>query len=453
VLAAGFVAYFIYVIYLLDSDFTSLSPYFVSIFMGTAISCLLLHCFSAYDDECLFSKKHAVQRTVAAWAIAFATLLFIAFSLKISDYFSRVWAVSWFALAGCLLIAARVCLCEWIKRRAIEGVLVERSIVFGAGELGQQFADQIQAADDLFIKVLGYIDDRATRVPRSSKGLEVLGNLTTLLDLIRANQVDHVFIALPLDAQQRLKHLIAQIAQTPVRISLVSSPLGSDIPIHAMKYINKALTFQIFDQPLTGWSHMTKWFEDRLIGLLILVFTAPLMALIAIAIKLDSKGSVFYRQKRFGFNNKPIEVWKFRTMHSDRVHCNEAFQQVTKGDRRVTRVGCFLRRTSLDELPQFFNVLTGDMSIVGPRPHAIAHTYMGLQLEEIVERYASRHLVKPGITGWAQVNGWRGETNTIEKIQKRVEYDLYYIENWSFFFDIWIILKTIGLVFKDGNAY
>lgn len=451
ILVVGFVDYCIYVIYLTNAEFSS--PYFVGIFMGAATACLLFHYFGAYKEECLVSKMHAVQRILAAWAITFAILLFIAFALKISDYFSRVWAVTWFVIAGSLLITARICLSEWIQRRAVEGVLVERSIIFGAGELGQQFADQIRNFDDPFVKVIGFIDDRATRVPRSSKGFRTLGNSTTLLNLIRANMVDHVFIALPLDARHRVKQVIDQLAQMPVRVSLVSSPLGFDIPIHAIKYINKAPTFLVFDQPLTGWSNLGKWLEDRLIAITILIFIAPLMAAIAIAIKIDSEGPVFFRQKRYGFNNNPIEVWKFRTMYVGDPTGMSDFQQATKDDPRITPVGRFLRRSSLDELPQFFNVLLGNMSIVGPRPHAVAHTHKGLQFEEIIEHYAARHRVKPGITGWAQVNGWRGETDTIEKLKKRVEYDLYYIENWSIFFDIWIIFKTIILILKDRNAY
>jgi polysaccharide biosynthesis protein PslA len=451
ILSVGFLDQIIYVFYITNTDFSS--PYFAGICMGAAIACFLLNSFGAYEQEHLFSKRYAVQRIVAAWAITFAILLFIAFALKISDHFSRVWAVTWFLGGGSLLIISRLCLSEWIQRRALEGVLAERTIIFGAGEFGQKFAEQIRKFDDPFIKVMGFIDDRKTRVPSSSKGFQVLGDSTTLLHLIRANMVDHVFIALPLDARLRVNQVIEQLAQMPVRVSLVSSPLAFDIQLRTIKYINKAPTFLVFDQPLTGWSNLGKWLEDRLIAILILLFIAPLMAVIAIAIKLNSDGPVIFRQKRFGFNNNPIDVWKFRTMYVGEPGHLGRFQQATKGDPRVTPVGRFLRKSSLDELPQFFNVLLGNMSIVGPRPHALAHTHKGLQLEEIIEQYAARHRVKPGITGWAQVNGWRGETDTIEKLKKRVEYDLYYIENWSIFFDLWIIWRTIILIFKDRNAY
>jgi len=195
-----------------------------------------------------------------------------------------------------------------------------------------------------------------------------------------------------------------------------------------------------------------KLIEDQLIALTALAFLAPLMLLIATAIKLDSPGPVLFRQRRFGFNDRLIEVWKFRTMHSDCTDPN-AVLQTRRNDPRVTRLGRFLRKSSLDELPQLFNILKGEMSIVGPRPHAVATKADGRLFQDVVDRYAARHRVKPGITGWAQVNGWRGETDTIDKIQKRVEYDLYYIDNWSVWFDLYIILRTFVAIFRATSAY
>ena len=379
--------------------------------------------------------------------------MFIAFALKITDYFSRVWAVAWFCGAGGLLLVARISLSEWIQRRAKEGSLAERSVIFGAGEFGQRFASQIRELRDPYVKVLGFIDDRKTRVPESNNGLKLLGNSETLLHLIRANMVDQVFVALPWSARHRLTEVIEQLALTPVRISLVSESFGFDFPVRAIKYFNKAPTLVILERPLAGWSNLIKWLEDRVVSAGILLFVAPLLVLIAIAIKLDSKGPIFFKQKRYGFNNNQIEVWKFRTMYTADSAPNGPMRQATKDDPRVTRLGHILRKSSLDELPQFINVLLGDMSIVGPRPHAVTHTYEGQQFEEIIDSYAARHRVKPGITGWAQINGWRGETDTVEKIKKRVEFDLFYIENWSIWFDFYIICKTVFLIFRDDSAY
>jgi exopolysaccharide biosynthesis polyprenyl glycosylphosphotransferase len=208
----------------------------------------------------------------------------------------------------------------------------------------------------------------------------------------------------------------------------------------------------LFDRPISGWSQLTKTAEDRVLATLFLILLLPLFLVLPLVIKLTSPGPVLFKQKRYGFNNQLIEVWKFRTMyhHLEDAECDE---QTTKDDDRVTSVGRFLRRTSLDELPQLFNVLKGDMSLVGPRPHAAATKAGGRLFFDVVDRYAARHRVKPGITGWAQVNGWRGETRTVEEIEKRVECDIFYIDNWSIWLDIRIIAKTVVVVFRDAKAY
>jgi exopolysaccharide biosynthesis polyprenyl glycosylphosphotransferase len=208
----------------------------------------------------------------------------------------------------------------------------------------------------------------------------------------------------------------------------------------------------VFRKPLSDWRLVAKEIEDVTLGLLLLLFLAPLFAVVALAIKLDSPGPVFFRQRRYGLNNRLIGVYKFRTMHHH-LRDVRAERLITRNDPRVTRVGAFLRKTSLDELPQLFNVLRGEMSIVGPRPHALSAKAADRLYEEVVAEYAVRHRVKPGITGWAQVNGWRGETDTIEKIQKRVEHDLYYVENWSLALDIKILLLTVFALLKNENAY
>jgi exopolysaccharide biosynthesis polyprenyl glycosylphosphotransferase len=208
----------------------------------------------------------------------------------------------------------------------------------------------------------------------------------------------------------------------------------------------------VIDRPLRDWRCIAKNVEDRLVAAAALALITPLLLAIALLIKLDSAGPVLFRQKRYGFNNQLIEVWKFRTMYQDMTDAS-AQRLTQRNDPRITRVGAFLRRTSLDELPQFINVLRGDMSVVGPRPHATAAKAGALLYQEAVKYYDARHRVKPGITGWAQVNGWRGETNTIEQIRKRVEHDLYYIEHWSIAFDLRIILRTALGGFAGRNAF
>lgn len=445
----GFLAYAAYVI-IKDINFEG--QYVAVIFIVVVISGVLFRWFDVYAEECIFSRRLPIQRLLSAWAVAFAVVLGFAFALKISSSFSRIWVVSWFCVGAGTLVGSRLVLSQWISNLARANALADRWVILGAGECGQRFAAQIDKIDDPCTKLLGFVDDRKTRVPRVSNGYDVLGNTEYLMDLIRADMVDQVFVALPWTASDRLTQLVEQLALTPVRVSLVADPLGVEFPNRTIRHVGKVPTLQLLDRPLAGWPIVTKAVEDRLIAALVLIFIAPLMALIALAVKIDSPGPAFFRQKRFGYNNKIIEMWKFRTMYADGINSNGAVQAI-RNDSRVTRLGRFLRKSSLDELPQFINVLAGDMSVVGPRPHPIELRSNGLPFEKIVSRYAARHRVKPGITGWAQVNGWRGETDTPKKLQKRVEYDLYYIDNWSIWFDLVIIFKTIFVICKDDNAY
>jgi len=446
---AGFLAYTTYVI-IKDINFEG--QYFAAILIGVIVSSVFFHWFDVYADECILSRRLPIQRLLSAWAVAFAVLLGFAFALKISSSFSRIWVVGWFCVGAGTLVGARLVFSQWISNRARANALADRWVILGAGEHGQRFAAQVDKANDPCTKILGFVDDRKTRVPRVNNGHAILGDTEYLMGLIRADMVDQVFVALPWTAGDRLTQLVEQLALTPVRVCLVADPLGTKFPNRAIRFVGEIPILQLSDHPLSGWPYVTKAVEDRLIAALVLIFIAPLMALIALAVKIDSSGPVFFRQQRFGFNNQIIGVWKFRTMYVDEIDSSGAVQAI-RNDSRVTRLGRFLRRSSLDELPQFINVLAGEMSVVGPRPHPIGLRSSGRPFEEVVSRYAARHRVKPGITGWAQVNGWRGQTDTLEKLQKRVECDLYYIDNWSIWLDLIIIFKTIFVVCKDDNAY
>ncbi len=445
----GMAVAFIYV-YSDASEFSS--RYAAAIFMGTFLAGMMFQWFSVYKSDNIFARHMPLDRLLSAWAIAFAVLLAIAFTLKVSSYYSRIWAVSWFVGGAVVLTTTRIAIGCWIKERAREGCFADRTVILGAGEQGQRLAAFLREQSDPRMRVIGFIDDRKTRIPDQVHGYSVLGNIDHLIELIRNNMVDQIFVALPWHAHERLKYLVHELAITPVRICLSPDLLGLDFPNRTFTSVAKVPMLQLFERPISGWSHVTKSIEDRVIASLALLFLGPLMLLIALAIKLDSPGPVFFKQPRFGFNNQLINVWKFRTMYSDLSDRNCEVQTV-KNDPRITRVGDFLRKSSLDELPQLINVLLGNMSLVGPRPHAVATKAEGVLFTDVVDRYAARHRVKPGITGWAQVNGWRGETDTIEKIQKRVEHDIYYIDNWSIWFDLKILFKTAATVIKSENAY
>jgi exopolysaccharide biosynthesis polyprenyl glycosylphosphotransferase len=239
----------------------------------------------------------------------------------------------------------------------------------------------------------------------------------------------------------------------PIDIRLAAHANRLRFRPRSYSYVGKVPVFDLFDKPIADWDVVIKLAFDKIVGALALVALSPLLAVTAVAIKLDSPGPVFFRQKRYGFNNELIEVFKFRSMYADKLDPT-ASRLVTRGDPRVTRVGRFIRKTSIDELPQLLNVVfKGDLSLVGPRPHAVHAKAADRQYDEVVDGYFARHRVKPGITGWAQVNGWRGETDTQEKIQQRVEHDLYYIENWSILLDLYILAITPSSLLKTQNAF
>ncbi|NPU27317.1 exopolysaccharide biosynthesis polyprenyl glycosylphosphotransferase [Bradyrhizobium denitrificans] len=266
--------------------------------------------------------------------------------------------------------------------------------------------------------------------------------------------VDLVLFALPISAETRILDMLKKLWVLPVDIRLSAHTNKLRFRPRSYSYLGAVPTLDVFEAPITDWDLVMKWLFDRLVGALILLLALPVMALVALAIKLDSPGPVLFRQKRFGFNNERIDVFKFRSLYHHQADPT-ASKVVTKNDPRVTRVGRFIRKTSLDELPQLFNVVfKGNLSLVGPRPHAVQGKLQNRLFDEAVDGYFARHRVKPGITGWAQINGWRGEIDKEEKIQKRVEFDLYYIENWSVLLDLYILLKTpLALMTKSENAY
>lgn len=444
--------YIIFVFYVNTSWAPSDERYIASILVGGVLGVAIIHWSGGYDEGRILSNRLGLQRLLSAWAIAFAVLLAVAFSLKMSSYFSRVWALSWFGLAAFALIMTQLLMRAAIGHLAQIGSFASRTIIVGAGEHGQKLAAHLNSYGDARIKIIGFIDDRGDRVPRHCEGHDVLGDSQQLMALIQRGLVDQVFIALPWSANERLLSVMSRLAVAPVHIRLAPDLVGFDLIDRDFTQIARLPMLHVFDRPISGWSHFTKMLEDKVLAGLALLFLGPLMLMIALCIKLDSRGPVLFRQKRYGFNNNLIEVLKFRSMYDDQRDPDAAVQ-TTRNDPRVTRIGDFLRRSSLDELPQLINVLRGDMSLVGPRPHAVLTKAEGQLFEDVVDQYAARHKVKPGITGWAQVNGWRGETDTVEKIRKRVEHDLYYIDNWSVWFDIYIVARTAFTILRDDKAY
>ena len=322
------------------------------------------------------------------------------------------------------------------------------AVVVGAGALGVKVARAFQARGDIGLLFLGYFDDRADeRVDADARGMR-LGNLKQVAPFIRERGVNEVYITLPLGSQPRIVELLEQVQGTTASVFFVPDVFGISIIQGRLQDMNGVPVVGLCETPFTGTNRLVKRLSDLVLGSAIVLLIAPVLAIIAIGVKLSSPGPAIFKQRRNGLDGEEIVVYKFRSM---RTQDNGAVvPQATKADPRITPFGAFLRRSSLDELPQFINVLQGRMSIVGPRPHAVAHNE---QYRQLIKAYMVRHKVKPGITGWAQIHGHRGETDTIEKMQARVEYDLEYLRNWSLGLDLQIIARTIKLVFFDRNAY
>jgi putative colanic acid biosynthesis UDP-glucose lipid carrier transferase len=303
-------------------------------------------------------------------------------------------------------------------------------------------------SEDHGLDFVGYFDDRTDGRVHELASQQRLGGLRDVAEYIRQHGIREVFITLPLGSQPRIVQLLEQMQGTTASLFFVPDVFGISIIQGRLQDMNGVPVVGICETPFTGTNDLVKRVSDIVLASLIIVLISPLLLALAIGVKLSSRGPVIFKQRRNGLDGEEIIVYKFRSMKSQ--DNGPVVRQATKNDPRVTRFGAFLRRTSLDELPQFFNVLQGRMSIVGPRPHAVAHNE---EYRRIIKAYMVRHKVKPGITGWAQVNGHRGETDTLEKMQARVEYDLEYLRNWSLGLDLQIIVRTIRPVFFDRNAY
>ena len=428
------------------------TPYSFATILCALLLTTAFYLINLYDLRYIANPYNQYKKIIAASSISFMLMVLIAFTLKSSTEFSRVWLFLWFITTTVLICSSRILFRSFLRRTADSGWLSRNIIVVGGTGMGEQLIETLNQGNDPWNRVIGIFDDRKTRLPNTVADAPVLGNIDNLIDYVRRYRIDDVIVALPWAANNRIQEILRQLEVLPVRVSLCSDLIGIDLPRKNYSICDGLPVIGVFDKPLDGWGSIIKGVMDKVLSSIALVLLAPLLACIAAAIKLESRGPVIFKQKRYGFNNQLIEVWKFRSMFTDQQD-NNAEQLATRNDPRITRVGAFIRKTSLDELPQLVNVLRGDMSLVGPRPHATQAKAAGRLYQDQVTRYAVRHKVKPGITGWAQANGWRGETDTEEKIQKRVEYDLYYIQHWSLTFDIHILLKTVWAVLFPKNAY
>ena len=366
----------------------------------------------------------------------------VAFSHDFDNRF--VTYLCWYLLTSVGMVVCRSLIrfgAGWLRNRGYN-----RRFVAVAGDLpvGQVLLDSFRKEPWLGFEVVGvYHDAKPGGVPS-----DWAGSYEQLIEDAKAGKIHNVYIALHMKDESRIKTLMRELADTTCSVILIPDVFTFNILHSRIEEVNGVPVVPLYDTPLSGINRVLKRVEDIVLSSLILLLISPVLCCIALAVKLSSPGPIIFRQTRYGMDGKPIMVWKFRSMKV--MENDKVVTQATQNDPRVTRVGNFLRRTSLDELPQFINVFTGGMSIVGPRPHAVAHNE---QYRTLIEGYMLRHKVKPGITGWAQINGWRGETDTLEKMEKRIEFDLEYIREWSLWFDIKIVFLTIFKGFVNKAAY
>lgn len=413
-----------------------------------------------YLAFCFFAEWHALYSSwrvdsiwreawsiLSIWILTCCVMLALAFISKSSIHFSRVTILAWTITTPVLLVGERIVLRYVLRRFRKFGFNTRSVAIVGGGKNATQLVDIIMSSPWMGLHIEGIYDDLDSIHPKQDINL-LRRDIETLLQRAHEGNIDCVYIAYPMKQEEKIRRLVEELADTTVSVHIVPDVFVSELLHARWTSLGEVPLVSVFESPIYGSNSFLKRMEDIFLGGLILVLISPVMLLIALAVKLTSPGPVIFRQRRYGLNGQVIEVWKFRSMSvtEDGAHVPQA----QKNDPRVTPLGAFLRKTSMDELPQFINVLQGGMSIVGPRPHAVAHNE---QYRKLIHGYMLRHTVKPGITGWAQVNGWRGETDTMEKMEMRVKYDLDYINNWSIAFDLKIIWMTIFGGMRGKNAY
>ncbi len=427
--------------------------YIPIILAASLLANVLFNVLGAHRIAAYRTRASQFAKVLGGWTIVTLVLLAGLFFFKAGDELSRVWVATWFAGGAALLVVYRTILRTLIWRWTVSGRLRRRTVIVGGGRDAEVLIRRMEASANNDVELLGLFDDRIDeRSPDVVAGYAKLGTVSDLIEFARRTPVDVVIVSMPLSAEKRVLAMLTQLWVLPVDIRLSAHMSQLKFTDRAYSYVGDVAVFDMADRPISDWNLVFKWVFDKVVALTALVLLSPVMLATAIAIKLESKGPVFFIQPRHGFNNELIRIYKFRSMRTDMLDTSAA-KLVTRDDPRVTRVGRFIRKTSIDELPQLFNVLKGELSIVGPRPHALQAKADNTLYYEAVEGYFARHRVKPGMTGWAQINGWRGETDTLDKIMQRVDHDLYYIENWSILLDLYIVLMTPIRLLNSENAY
>ena len=395
------------------------------------------------------SADNEVGLTTAAWTVTYFCLLLIGLLTRTSDTFARSSIVAWYFLGGLFVLCTHMCVRVILESLGRRGYGLRRTAIVGSNRLGLEIARNATISMDSGLKIVGFFDDRGCgrRADESVNMPPFIGDCDKLMELIAVGEIDTVLITLPMRAEKRIQSVLDRLANTTASAYIVPDFFVFELLHSRWTHVGGLPVVSVFESPMYGVDGWLKRALDLSISLVGVVLVSPILLICGLLVKMSSPGPVFFRQKRYGLDGKEILVWKFRSMHT----CDNGpvVKQATRNDSRITPVGAFLRRTSMDELPQLFNVILGSMSLVGPRPHANAHNE---HFRKLIRGYMMRHKVKPGITGLAQVDGSRGETDTIEKMEARISLDHRYIRDWSIWMDIKILFKTIFVVLKH-DAY
>lgn len=436
---------FAYHTYVLQTDF-DFQSYAIAGIVGATVFTTLMRRDGYYEFEQLTTPDGMLRAILSRWALTVLGLLAFGFALKISDTFSRVWLFAWTGITVVSVIGVRLAAVSFVRRMSRDGgVFARRVAVVGATSLGVKFASRAENSPQ-GISIVG-VYDAGLGDNGDSHLAGAKGDLNDLAAAARNGEIDDIVIAVPRATPEDMSALVRRLSILPVSIAICPNIHWLDHLGGSISDVGGVRVLSLYRRPLEGWGGVIKTVEDYVLGVVALIVFAPVMLAIALAIKLQGGGPVLFAQQRHGFNNAVFKVYKFRTMTT--ADDGDVVEQAKPGDPRITPVGKFLRRYSLDELPQLFNVIKGEMSLVGPRPHALAHNH---QYARTIENYSGRHKVKPGLTGWAQVNGFRGETSETEQMADRVRCDLAYVDNWSLWFDIKILILTVRAVVFPQNA-
>jgi putative colanic acid biosysnthesis UDP-glucose lipid carrier transferase len=444
-LVCGFVSYYSLVYY----SYKTADFYNLAIFSNWILTIMLLYFADLYRFDEMMRVHKTIDRIIIAVGTSFALMIAAAFTIKISDIYSRTWIGIFFLSSVVGILIERTVVSTIIGQLGQRGLVARNLVVYGSAKYADHLIEYLEHSNAPFVRVAGIFLEDEPSFRHGGSSLKSNGNLDDLIEYVRKNDVEDVVVAMPWADEHNISNAVERLRELPANVFLSVDMVGFRMPLRQPpSYFERLPLFQVIGRTMSGWDVVLKTMQDYILGTIIFVTLIPLFLFVAILIKLDSPGPVIFRQRRLGFNNRVFNIYKFRTMAYTEAPAEKTIQ-ATKNDTRITRLGRILRKTSIDELPQLWNVLNGTMSLVGPRPHAVDHNE---EYSTKIRGYFARHKVKPGITGLAQIKGFRGVTDTIQKMEGRVKYDIEYADTWSLMLDIKILFITLFTAFWGRNA-